>query len=86
MGKADVADIGTHWLDTLTWITGLQVTAVMADLATFIGTRLRPLGEVDTYAGKMLTPDQVEEIDVHTEDYAILLRFDDGTRGAVTIS
>lgn len=82
-----VADIGTHWLDTVTWITGLQVAAVMADLATFIDTRFKPRQAVDTYAGKMLTSEEVEEVQVHTEDYAaILLTFKDGTRGAVVIS
>jgi predicted dehydrogenase len=27
-----VADIGTHWLDLITWMTGLRITAVCADL------------------------------------------------------
>src|SRR5207249_3639293 len=33
-----VADIGTHWLDLLTAITGLEVEAVCADLQTFLPT------------------------------------------------
>ena len=82
-----VADIGTHWLDMVTWLTGLQVTAVMADLATFIPTRLKPRQPVDTFAGKMLTPEEVEEVQVQTEDYAaILLRFEGRARGVLTVS
>src|SRR5947209_1997397 len=29
-----VADIGTHWLDLLTWITGKKIVELCADLAT----------------------------------------------------
>ncbi|HEY4753441.1 MAG TPA: Gfo/Idh/MocA family oxidoreductase, partial [Candidatus Limnocylindrales bacterium] len=31
-----VGDIGSHWLDLTSFVTGLQVEAVMADLTTFI--------------------------------------------------
>src|SRR5262249_30805746 len=42
-----VADIGTHWLDLVTWITGLEVERVAADLRTFLPTRRRPKGSVE---------------------------------------
>ena len=82
-----VADIGTHWLDMVTWLTGLKVTAVMADLATFIPNRLKPRQSVDTFTGKIEKSEQTEEVEVRTEDYAaVLLAFESGTRGVLIVS
>jgi predicted dehydrogenase len=50
-----VADIGTHWLDLVHAITGLDVEAVCADLSTVHPVRQRPLGEVETFKGKSLS-------------------------------
>jgi predicted dehydrogenase len=82
-----VADIGSHWLDLLTFITGQRVTAVLADLHTFIPVRKKPTRPIDTFAGKELTPDEYVEQPIHTEDYAsVLLRFERGARGVLTVS
>jgi predicted dehydrogenase len=81
-----VTDIGTHWFDLLTWITGLKVTAVLADLATVIPTRFKPSGEVETYSNKLGTTTG-EPVEIKTDDYAsILLRFENGARGVLTVS
>ncbi|NDA50377.1 MAG: gfo/Idh/MocA family oxidoreductase [Actinobacteria bacterium] len=45
-----VADIGSHWLDLMSWISGRRVTEVCADLHTFIPVRYRPHGEVETFS------------------------------------
>jgi len=80
-----VGDIGSHWLDLMTYVTGQQVASVMADLTTFIETRREPTGPVETFATERST-DAVER-PIATEDAAtILLRFDGGARGAVSIS
>jgi predicted dehydrogenase len=34
-----VGDIGSHWLDLMTFVTGHRIESVMADLATFIPVR-----------------------------------------------
>src|SRR5438270_3688810 len=34
-----VGDIGTHWMDMTQFVSGLKITAVMADLARFIDSR-----------------------------------------------
>jgi hypothetical protein len=48
-----VGDIGTHWLDLVSFVTGLEVEAVFADLMTVHETRLRPpSGSIETFAGK----------------------------------
>ena len=50
-----VADIGSHWLDLLTFISGQHVEAVMADLHTFIPMRQKPTRPIDTFTGKEVT-------------------------------
>ena len=80
-----VADIGTHWFDLVGWVTGRRVASVFADLYTVHPVRHVPTGPVETYADA----GAVERIDrpMETEDVAhVLLRYEDGTRGQVTIS
>jgi predicted dehydrogenase len=80
-----VGDIGSHWLDLMTFVTGQHVASVMADLATFISTRQEPTGPVETFSTDRSS--ETVERDIATEDTAtILLRFDGGARGAVSIS
>src|SRR5262245_3796939 len=68
-----VADIGTHWLDLVTWVTGLEVEELCADLRTVHATRRRPAGPVETFAGP--SADGIP-VAIDTEDYgSILLRF-----------
>ena len=80
-----VGDIGSHWLDLMTFVTGQHVASVMADLTTFIDTRQEPTGPVETFSTDRST--ETVEREIATEDTAtILLRFDGGARGAVSIS
>jgi predicted dehydrogenase len=80
-----VGDIGSHWLDLVQFVTGLEVEAVFADLATAIPVRQRPTGEVETFAAA----NDVERVDepMATEDLAhILVRFRGGARGSCVVS
>ena len=80
-----VADIGSHWMDLTTFLTGKRITAVMADLATFIKTRRRPAAPTETFATDQSADSLARE--VHTEDAAtILLRYEGGTRGSLAVS
>ena len=45
-----VGDIGSHWLDLMAFVTGQPIVSVMADLATFVGTRREPTGPVETFS------------------------------------
>ncbi len=80
-----VGDIGSHWLDLMTFVTGRRVESVMADLTTFIPVRRKPAGSVHAFAterGGETTP-----VEIDTEDVAtLLLRFEGGARGSVAIS
>jgi predicted dehydrogenase len=82
-----VADIGSHWCDLVQFITGLKIVRVMADLVTIHPTRKRPKVEVETYAGKILRPEDLEDVPINTEDYAsVLLEFDSGAHGVLTVN
>jgi predicted dehydrogenase len=80
-----VADIGSHWLDLVQFVTGMRVESLLADLATTIPVRRRPSREIETFA----SADDVERVDapMTTEDVAhILLRFEGGVRGSLVVS
>jgi predicted dehydrogenase len=80
-----VGDIGSHWLDLVTFLTGQPIVAVMADLATFVPVRAQPRGPVETFATQRSADTVAREM--ATEDVAsILLRFANGARGAVSVS
>ena len=82
-----IADIGSHLMDVIEYITGLQTTEVMADFNTIHKTRKKPLKSVETYSGKMLQPEDYADVPITTEDHAnVLLRFSNGNRGSITVS
>lgn len=82
-----VADVGSHWCDLIQFVTGLKIVRVMADLQTIHPVRKRPKKEVETYAGKVLAPEDLEDVPIDTEDYAsILLEFDSGAHGVLTVN
>ena len=80
-----VGDIGSHWLDLVTFITGRHVEAVMADLTTFIKVRKQPTGPVETYSGA--AAGETIDTPMETEDAAgLMLRLTGGARAVATIS
>lgn len=80
-----VGDVGSHWLDLTSFVTGRHVTEVMADLATFIKVRQKPAGRVETFS--LERAKETVPVDIETEDAAtILLRYDNGARGMVAVS
>jgi predicted dehydrogenase len=87
-----VADIGTHWLDLISFVSGLKVERVLADLATFLPSRRKPKTAVATFKGKEAgqgagSPQEYENVPISTEDYAsVLLHFQGGARGVLTVS
>lgn len=82
-----VADIGTHWLDLLQFITNKHVASVCADLQTVYSNRQRPAGGIETFSGTNSPAVQTEPVSVTTEDAGnILLKFTDGSRGSLRVS
>ncbi|HEU0064598.1 MAG TPA: Gfo/Idh/MocA family oxidoreductase [Flavisolibacter sp.] len=82
-----IADIGSHLLDLMDYVTGLKITEVMADFSTVHKTRLKPLKRVETYSTEKLKASDYQEIPINTEDHAnVLLRFNNGNKGSVTVS
>ena len=80
-----VGDIGSHWLDLTSFVTGLRVKEVMADLATFIPLRHQPAGPVETFSRERGA--KTVERQIQTEDVAtIMLRYENGARGIVGVS
>lgn len=82
-----VSDIGSHWLDLLTFITGLHIEEVYADFKTFHPIRKKPAVPLETFTGKILTPEDYIDQPIHTEDYAtIILHYENGVCGVLTVS
>ncbi len=82
-----VADIGSHWMDLVEYVSGLRVKQVCSDFATVYKARKKPLKPLETFAGKMLTPEDYAAVSIDTEDYAsVLFRFENGERGVLTVS
>jgi len=82
-----VADIGSHWMDLVEYVSGIRIAEVMADFATVHKLRKKPLKPVETYAGKILKPGDYGDVEIDTEDYAsMLFRFENGEKGALTVS
>jgi predicted dehydrogenase len=82
-----IADIGSHLMDLLEYISGLKITEIMADFKTIHPIRKKPLKPVETFTGKMLQPEDYAEVPISTEDYAtVMLHFDNGNKGVITVS
>ena len=79
-----VADIGSHWFDTVEHVSGLRAVEVFAELSTFISHRIRPAGGAASF--ERGGPDG-ERVPIESEDAAsIMLRFDGGAVGTFLIS
>jgi predicted dehydrogenase len=79
-----VGDIGTHWVDLTSFITGLKASAVLAELATFVPERQKPTGPVETFT---TAAGRTETRKIDTDDAAmILIRYPNGARGVMSTS
>ena len=80
-----MSDLGSHWLDLMRTVTGLEVESVCADMKTIFPVRQRPKGEVQAaFTGKTKGPMPTEPVAVTNDDYcAVLLRFKGGALGSL---
>jgi predicted dehydrogenase len=82
-----MADIGSHWFDMAEHVTGLRLASLGADLQTFHPTRKQPKRSVETFANKMMAPEDYIETPIDTEDFgAVVFRMGTRTRGSMTAS
>lgn len=80
-----MADLGSHWCDLVQFVTGLKITALMADLRTIHAVRKKPRSGSLTFARQTLA--EMEEIKCDLEDYsALLIRLSNGARGVFMTS
>ncbi|SEM49193.1 Predicted dehydrogenase [Luteibacter sp. UNCMF331Sha3.1] len=79
-----LGDIGSHWCDLAEHVTGARIVEVLADLHTVVAEREVPDTAAKAFAGKAKAPGKKRRIT--SEDVAsVLLRFDNGARGCVTV-
>ena len=82
-----MADIGSHWFDMAEHVTGLRVKSLCADLQTFHTSRKQPKHSVETFANKLLGPEDYIETPIDTEDFGtVIFRMGTRTRGSMTAS
>jgi predicted dehydrogenase len=77
-----MADIGSHWFDMAGHVTGLRVNSLCADLQTFHPTRKQPKHSVETFANKLLGPEDYIETPMDTEDFGAVI-FHTGARAGL---
>lgn len=79
-----IGDIGSHWFDLVQHVVGQRIVAVLADLSTVVATRLKPASSPEAFARADV--DGREPVTVTSEDLgSILLRFDGGAKGCVSV-
>ncbi|MEZ6124158.1 MAG: Gfo/Idh/MocA family oxidoreductase [Planctomycetaceae bacterium] len=82
-----MADIGTHWLDLVQFITGRRIVAVCADLKTVHPERLKPVGGVETFSGQQPSARRTTPVSITTEDCGcVMLKFDNDANGCLWVS
>ena len=87
-GKTRVAaDLGSHWMDLVQYITGLQIAEVFAEFRTVYPVRKKPMVEVEAFSQKTFNAEDYQEFPIDTEDFAaVLMRFDNGAVGSMVVS
>ena len=79
-----IGDIGSHWCDLVQHVVGRRIDAVLADLSTVVKTRYKPSQSTEAFA--RARDEAGEAVSVQSEDLAtVLLRFDGGMRGSVSV-
>ncbi|GAA0305104.1 putative dehydrogenase [Gracilibacillus halotolerans] len=80
-----IADIGSHWCDTIQNILGKRIVRVFADLTTVHNKRQKPFNEASTFSNN--SHEQYQEVHIDTEDAGhVLIQFEDGVKGMFNVS
>ena len=82
-----IADIGSHWMDLVEFVSGQKITEVMADFSTIHPTRKKPKKQVLAFSTEKFKPEDYEDIPIDTEDNAsVMFRFSNGAKGSAFFS
>lgn len=82
-----IADIGSHWLDLVEFITGLKISAVYAEFKIVHPIRKCSLHPLETFAASPQSATTYQKVSMNTEDFAsLMLKFDNGALGNALIS
>ncbi|NRF92835.1 Gfo/Idh/MocA family oxidoreductase [Paenibacillus frigoriresistens] len=80
-----MADIGSHWCDTVQYMLNKKIVKVFADLKTVHPIRKKPKNSASTFTN--CKDGEREDVPVVTEDYgSVLVHFEDGIQGVFTVS
>lgn len=80
-----IADIGSHWFDTVQFITGQKIVRVFACLMTVLPQRKKYAAQAATFQKQ--TGDAFQLVDIATEDAAfIMVQLADGVMGNLVLS
>jgi predicted dehydrogenase len=83
--SSSMGDIGSHWCDTASFITGLTIERVLADLSTMVQVRKKPTGSREAFAAANFE-EQAEDYVVTSDDLgSVLIEFEGGARGVFTV-
>ncbi len=86
-GLRAIPDIGSHWFDMVSFMTGLEVEYVFADLLIHHKTRHKPKGIIKTFSKTDDANKEYEEVNIKTEDFgSVLIRFKNGAKGVCIVS
>ncbi|HBW1604119.1 TPA: Gfo/Idh/MocA family oxidoreductase [Klebsiella pneumoniae] len=81
------ADIGSHWCDTIQYVTGKKISKVFADLAIAWPERKAARNTASTFTAGQPAATEYDVREVKTEDFgSILVVFEDGSRGSFAVS
>ncbi|TDL73605.1 Gfo/Idh/MocA family oxidoreductase [Rhodococcus qingshengii] len=80
-----IADIGSHWCDTIQFILGKKIVELFADLKTVHPIRQMSANETSTFQNH--ESQEWEQVEIQTEDYgSVLVHFEDGIKGVFSVS
>ena len=80
-----VADIGSHWIDLIEYMSGLNIVSVLAEFKTVYPIRKKAVGDIETFSTEKSS--KYENVKIDTEDIASLMfRLSNGAIGNALFS
>lgn len=80
-----VADIGSHWIDLVEYLSGLKVVSVLAEFKTVHPIRRKAVGDVESFS--VVEAKEYQEFKIDTEDIATLMfKLSNGAIGTALFS